>query len=128
MKGIHNCEQVNEEYGIKLSEDEFKDVLVPAWLSVIDGKPKTPMTDDEFVKWFKKSKTNRLIAGALAKMWSKCFYLKQDLHDAKNNLFCIALDDFLIDQLNETERFIEQARAVIKIVKAAKQAEREAKP
>ena len=58
MKGIQNCEQVNEEYGIKLSEDEFKDVLVPAWLSVIDGKPQTPMTDDEFVKWFKKSKTN----------------------------------------------------------------------
>ena len=121
MKGILNCEQVNEEYGMKLSENEFKDILVPAWLSVLDGKPKIPITDDEFVKWFKKSKTNRLIAGALAKMWSKCFYLKQDLHDAKNNLSDLALDDFLINQFNEVERFVERARAVIAISKAAKQ-------
>ena len=33
MKGIYNHEQVNEEYGLNLTKDEFIEILVPAYLS-----------------------------------------------------------------------------------------------
>lgn len=124
---IENCEQVNKDYGLNLTKDEFNDILVPAWLSVADCQRVPVMTEDEFVKWFKQNKANRLIAGVLAKMWGRCFYQKQELQDAKIKLADLAVDDYLLQRLDQTEKFIKQARGVLLLLQGINRAESEAK-
>lgn len=122
---IGNVDQVNKDYGLNMTKVEFDNILVPAWLALVDGHTTKPMTDDDFVKWYKASDTNRMIAGALARMWSKCFHTKQELFEAKIKLADLAVDDFLIKQLDQTEKFINNARAVLVILKGVKNAEDE---
>jgi len=124
---IGNVDQVNKDYGLKLTKDEFNGILVPAWLSVADGSRVPVMTEDEFVKWYKKDKANRLIAGALAKMWGRCFEQKQELQDAKIKLADLAVDDYLLQRLDQTEKFIKQARGVLLLLQGINRAESEAK-
>ena len=124
---IGNVDQVNKDYGLNMTKVEFDNILVPAWLALVDGHTTKPMTEDDFVKWYKKSDTNRMIAGALARMWSKCFYLKQDLFEAKIKLNELAVDDFLLQKLDQTESFVKQARAVLVILKGIRNAEKEQK-
>ena len=124
---IGNVDQVNKDYGLNMTKVEFDNILVPAWLALVDGYTTKPMTEDDFVKWYKKSDTNRMIAGALARMWSKCFYLKQDLSEAKIKLADLAVDDYLLQRLDQTEKFIKQARGVLLLLQGINRAESEAK-
>ena len=124
---IGNVDQVNKDYGLNMTKVEFDNILVPAWLALVDGHTTKPMTEDDFVKWYKKSDTNRMIAGALARMWSKCFYLKQDLSEAKIKLADLAVDDYLLQRLDQTEKFIKQARGVLLLLQGINRAESEAK-
>ena len=124
---IGNVDQVNKDYGLNMTKVEFDNILVPAWLALVDGHTTKPMTEDDFVKWYKKSDTNRMIAGALARMWSKCFYLKQDLSEAKIQLADLAVDDYLLQRLDQTEKFIKQARGVLLLLQGINRAESEAK-
>ena len=124
---IGNVDHVNKDYGLNMTKVEFDNILVPAWLALVDGHTTKPMTEDDFVKWYKKSDTNRMIAGALARMWSKCFYLKQDLSEAKIKLADLAVDDYLLQRLDQTEKFIKQARGVLLLLQGINRAESEAK-
>ena len=129
MKGIYNHEQVNEEYGLKLTKAEFQDILVPAWLVIACDHEH--LSDDEFVRWFKHSKTNRKIAESMAAFYRKYQDMNHELQSAKISLGALAVDEYLINQLNETEKFIRNARSILIIlqgVKRAEQEEREAKP
>lgn len=123
MKGIINHEQVNEEYGLKLTKAEFQDILLPAWLATTYAPEY--LFDDEFVRWFKHSKTNRKIAESMAFLYCKERDTNRKLQEAQNTLAALAIDDYLIKQLNETETFIKNARAVLIILQGVKRAEQE---
>lgn len=123
MKGIINHEQVNEEYGLKLTKAEFQDILLPAWLATTYAPQY--LSDDEFVRWFKHSKTNRKIAESMAFLYNKERDTNRELQKAQNELAALAIDDYLIKQLNETETFIKNARAVLIILQGVKRVEQE---
>ena len=125
MKGIYNHEQVNEEYGLNLTKEEFLEVLVPAWLSTRHDPRYPAMSEDKFVKWYKRSKENHLVAESMARMYFCNRELNHELQDTKTKLSILSIDETLIKQLDETEKFISRAREVLNILKTAKQTESE---